>query len=296
MNSQVAVVHGTRSDVTSHLMGRVRAATFPVLSSVYLTVIFGVPLAVVLTLVTKGDALILHAVFGLLAPVIYASLLATVAGLLSLPHQKGVVPGLFPRSVSHPVYFHRRLYGLCWTSLYYCTPVYYLCLSLPLLKRLTFRLFGYRGSMAFTVYPDTWIRDLPLLHFGRGVYVSNRATLGTNIVTRNGGILMDEIRLDEGSVVGHLTMLGPGVRLDRGATIGVGCGIGIKARIGERAKVGAMSSIGHGVQVGRRAKVGDGAAIEPGVVVDDGVVLPRGAFVPVHGRRTPAGAGRSQAM
>jgi hypothetical protein len=49
-----------------------------------------------------------------------------------------------------------------------------------------FRLFGYRGSMKFTVYPDTWIRDLPLLMFGEGAYVSNRATLRTNIVLSNG--------------------------------------------------------------------------------------------------------------
>jgi hypothetical protein len=69
------------------------------------------------------------------------------------------------------------MYGLCWTSLYYCKPVYHFCLCVPWLKALVFRLFGYRGDLNFTVYPDTWIRDLPLLDFGKGAYISNRATL-----------------------------------------------------------------------------------------------------------------------
>ena len=37
-----------------------------------------------------------------------------------------------------------------------------------LYPRDVFRIFGYRGSMDFTIYPDTWIRDLPLLDFGEG--------------------------------------------------------------------------------------------------------------------------------
>ena len=74
---------------------------------------------------------------------------------------------------------------MCWTSLYYCAPAYYLCLSLRPLKALAFRLLGHRGSLDFKVDPDTWIRDLPLRDLGPGAYVSNRATLGTNMVLSN---------------------------------------------------------------------------------------------------------------
>jgi hypothetical protein len=40
--------------------------------------------------------------------------------------------------------------------------------------------------MTFTVYPDSWIRDLPLLPFGQGEYVANPSTIGTNIVLNKG--------------------------------------------------------------------------------------------------------------
>ena len=83
------------------------------------------------------------------------------------------MPGSFPRDLRAPLYRGRRLYGLCWTAVYYFTPVYWLFLTVPLLRRALFRLFGYRGQMDFTVYPDTWIRDLPLLEFGRGAYVGS---------------------------------------------------------------------------------------------------------------------------
>src|SRR5690606_32657555 len=100
-----------------------------------------------------------------------------ISGLLSCPFQSAIIPGRFPRDLGESIYARRRLYGLCWTLVYYCKPVYAGWLAVPALKRLLFRLFGYRGPTDFTVYPDTWIRDLPLLHFGSGVYVANRATL-----------------------------------------------------------------------------------------------------------------------
>src|SRR5947209_7375177 len=118
------------------------ARVFSLLSLIYLTAIFGLPLASVVALWAVGDSLIWHALVAVTAPMLYAVLFLIVASLLSLPHQKGVVPGRFPRKLSHPVYFHRRLYGLCWTAVYYFKPVYFLCLSLPWLKWLTFRLFG----------------------------------------------------------------------------------------------------------------------------------------------------------
>lgn len=118
-----------------------------------------------------------------------------VASVLSLPHQFAVTPGKVRRDVNNPMYFHPRLYGLCWTSVFYNKPVYYVCLTVPFLKWIVFYLFGYRGSMNFTIYPDTWVRDLPILKFEDGVYVSNRATLGTNIVLTNGFLLVGGITL-----------------------------------------------------------------------------------------------------
>ncbi len=222
-----------------------------------------------------------------LGPLAYAVLFVAVAGLISLPFQRAIVPGRFPRSWSHPVYRGRRLYGLCWTSVYYCKPVYFLVLSFPALKWLTFRLFGYRGSMGFTVYPDTWIRDLPLLDLGEGAYVSNRATLGTNMVLSNGMILVDRIRLGRRALVGHLAMLGPGVVMGDESEVGVGAGIGVRVELGPRSLVNTTCTVNHHARVGAGAVVGNQSYLGTRVRVDDGVELPPGSVVPsrAHLRR-----------
>src|SRR5580704_8322470 len=106
-------------------LSRIRAAVFPALSSAYLLLIFGLPLTLCAALWrhsgTKWQPVAL-----LCCPFLYAVLFTLVAGLLSIPHQKGIIAGKFPRDVGHRVYFHRRLYGLCWTALFYFKPVYFL--------------------------------------------------------------------------------------------------------------------------------------------------------------------------
>ena len=170
---------------------------------VYLFLIIGTPAGLVGALWIVSEHFWVRLAVLSAAPLLYAILYVGIAGLLSLPHHKAIVPGVFPVDLSDPVYSRRKLYGLCWTSVYYFTPIYFLFLSIPFLKKILFRLFGYRGGLDFTVYPDTWIRDLPLLNFGRGAYLSNRATIGTNIILTNGHILVDGITVDEGGLVGH---------------------------------------------------------------------------------------------
>lgn len=247
---------------------------------VYLALIFGGPTAII-GLAYQAVPSNLAAVFVLgIGPLAYSALFMAIGGILSLPHQKGIVEGKFPRDVAHPVYFDRRMYGLCWTSLYYFKPVYYICLTVPSLKTATFRLFGYRGHMGFTVYPDTWIRDLPLLEFGDGAYISNRATIGTNIAMRNGSILVSKVRVEAGGLVGHLTMLGPGAHVGKDAEIGVGCGIGMQARIADRASVGPVTVIDNGAVIAAGASVGTMSYVGKRTELSAGVSVPAGSMIP----------------
>jgi carbonic anhydrase/acetyltransferase-like protein (isoleucine patch superfamily) len=212
-----------------------------------------------------------------------AALFAVWAGILSRPFQWALKPGRFTRDLRAADYRARRLYGLCWTAVYYCTPIYFLVLSLPPLKRLVFRLFGLPGSCDFTTYPDTWLRDLPLVELGPGAYLSNRATIGTNIVMANGRILVDRVRIGARALIGHLSMLGPGADIGSGAEIGVGCGVGLRTRIGPGATIGPMSTVGNGVQIGARTKVGMQCLIGSGATLAAGLRLPDRMHVP---RRT----------
>jgi carbonic anhydrase/acetyltransferase-like protein (isoleucine patch superfamily) len=244
-----------------------------------LVFIFGLPLLATGLFVhlARGSAWIWPLL--LFAPLVYTVAFVLTAGVSSLPFQSGIIAGKFPRDLRHPVYRKRRLYGLCWTSVYYFKPLYFLCLSIPSLKWLLFRLFGYRGSMKFTVYPDTWIRDLPLLRFEENVYLSNRATLATNMALSSGQILVEGITCHRDSMVGHLSMIAPGVELGAGAEVAVGCAIGIrctigsgaliqpicglnhKSIIGDHAVVGSMSHIGVRARIGPHLKVAPGSLV-----------------------------------
>ncbi|MES2645134.1 MAG: hypothetical protein V4850_36945 [Myxococcota bacterium] len=257
---------------------------FTLLSSLYAVAIFGLPaLALWGALqLAQGNTLVEIVVLAF-APIAYALGSGVVAGVLSRFHRAHVVAGKFSRDLASRPYMHRRLYGLCWTAVYYFTPAYFLWLSLPGGKHALFRLFGYRGQTAFTTYPDTWVRDLPLLVLGRGAYLSNRATIGTNIVLMGGEILVDSIEVGADAIVGHLAMLAPGVVVGARAEIGVGCAIGIKVTIGEGAQFGPNCSIEHGAVIGANARVGVLTFVGSGSVVGAGVVLPPRTFVP---RRT----------
>jgi carbonic anhydrase/acetyltransferase-like protein (isoleucine patch superfamily) len=215
-----------------------------------------------------------------LAPGLFAIAYVLIAGLLSRLTMRAIVPGTFPRDLQHAVYGPRRLYGLCWTSLYYCGPIYHAVLAVPLFRRVTFRLFGYRGSLQFTVYPDTWIRDLPLLSVAEGAYLSNKATIGTNVCLKNGDILVGPVSIGKGAMIGHLSQLGPGCTVDEDAEIGVNAAVGFKAHIGARARIGPHTGIDHGAVVGAECVVGSGANIGKKAVIEDGVTIPAGFIVP----------------
>jgi carbonic anhydrase/acetyltransferase-like protein (isoleucine patch superfamily) len=256
-----------------------RGTLVRLLIPVYLVLIVGVPAAVAALPVLTAPALWQRVLAVALAPVIYGVAYVLVAGLLGRLTVRAIVPGKFPRDLGHAVYGPRRLYGLCWTAVYYCGPVYHAVLALPWLKRLTFRLFGYRGSLKFTTYPDTWIRDLPLLDVAEDAYLSNKATIGTNICRPDGSIVVGPVRIGRRAMVGHLAMLGPGCVIEDGVEIGVGAAIGLDVRVGAGSRIGPTAAIDHGATVGARCSVGAGAYVGKKAVIEDGVTVPPGFSV-----------------
>lgn len=213
-------------------------------------------------------------------PLIFSLSYVLIAGLLSIPFHKSIVAGRFPRVLSHAVYGGRRLYGLCWTSLFYFTPIYFIFLNQSSLKKAMFRLFGYKANTDFTIFADTWIRDLPMLKIGKDAYLSNRATLGTNLCLKNGQILVDKIEIGDASVVGHLAMVGPGVRLGNGVDIGVGTAVGIRSRIEDGTRISPTCSISHGVVIGKNVSIGGMSLVGLKAVIGEGLSLPEGASIP----------------
>ncbi len=205
---------------------------------------------------------------------IFALSFVLIGGLLSNLGRPGIIAGKFPRVASHPIYALRRIYGTAWSQVYYFKPLYAAFLAVPWLKKLLFSIYGYRGSISFVTYPDSWIRDLPLLKIGRGVYLANRCTVGTNLCLNDGSILVGECYFEDESMVGHLAIFGLGCHLGKKSEIGVGTSLGIRVKIGESSQISPKSVIYHGVEIGNKAKVGACSVIGMKAKIGDGVELP----------------------
>lgn len=203
-----------------------------------------------------------------------------VAGLMSMIGKPGIKRGKFPRDLDHPVYCKRRIYGLCWTQLFYCKPIYSIIVSIPIFKRMVFRLFGYKGSMDITLYPDTWIRDLPLLKFSAKTYLSNRATIGSNICLNDGTILVDGITTGESTMIGHLVMVAPGCKIGAKSEIGVGTALGIRARMGMSSIIKPTCAVNHGVVIGDNCDIGSHTYLGLKAIIGNNIVIPSGSNIP----------------
>jgi carbonic anhydrase/acetyltransferase-like protein (isoleucine patch superfamily) len=214
-----------------------------------------------------------------LAPFIYAWTYLLICGLFSMPYHKYIIAGSIPRDLSNPRYRGRRVYGLCWTFIYYNKPLYHLYLSSPLMKHCLFRLFGYKGQMNFTIYPDAWIRDLPLLDFGVGSYIANRSTLGTNIALTNGDLLVGPIHVGDGATVGHLALVALGTSIGARSEIGVGTDVGLNNTIGDSVIISPATVIGHRIEIGDNVHVGMSSYVGNGANISGGIRIPPGAII-----------------
>lgn len=252
------------------------------LVSLYTIVILVLPIGLAGLPILYCENLLLRVVALFCAPLVFAFSFLLTCGLLSRPHRWAIREGRFVRSLDDPVYGRRRLHAMCWTSVYY-SPLYSLYLSVGWLRTLLFRLFGYSGSLQFTVYPDTWIRDLPLLKVGAGAYLSNKATIGTNLALRDGRILVEGITIGRGAMVGHLTMVAAGSRLAESAEVSHGTACGARVTVGKScliqpcSTIDHMADIGDGCAVGTISYIGVAAKIGPGLKIPPGAAIPRRA-------------------
>lgn len=243
-------------------------------------IIYGLPAAAVVFPFVYSPGLGFSIGWVIIAPLVYAFLFAVTAGICSLPWQAGIIKGVFPRDVRFPIYAMRKLYGTCWTALYYFKPIYNIVLSIAPFKAIVFRLFGYRGSLNFTLFPDAWIRDLTLLKIEEGVYIANRSTLGTNICTLDGWAKTGNITLMKGSMIGHRATVGLGLRLGEKSEIGVECSLGIHIKIGNESVVGAASGISHGAKIGNGTQIGVRCFVGTGAIIGDNLNIPSNTQIP----------------
>lgn len=212
-------------------------------------------------------------------PIVFLVSFVVVAGALSRLGLRGLREGRFKRDIADYDYFLRRVHATPWTILYYFVPVYSIVLSVGPLKALAFRLFGYKGNLNFTVYPDTWLRDIPILDFGQGVYLSNKSSIATNICLMDGTIMVDGIQIGAHSCVGHGTLIGPGTKMAEKVELGANITSGIRVKYGKGSKVYEMCGIQHGVVIGENAIIEGGAILGLRTRIGNGVRIKEGSHI-----------------
>lgn len=151
-------------------------------------------------------------------------------------HRRAVAaigPGRFRRDASDHRYAARFGYTAALRRYVYNPAALERIFGDPSLKALFLRTFGYKGHTDFTVYPNAWLRDLPLLNIGRRCYLADGIVLGTNQVSPDQQWLTVEgISIGDDTVFDQQCMVGYGTRIGRDCVIGARVMIGMRARIG----------------------------------------------------------------
>lgn len=75
-----------------------------ILLPIYLLLILGLPVTLTGLPFMVLDNSLAKVVFLFFSPLIFSILYVLTAGLLSLPHQKAIIKGKFPRKLDHPVF------------------------------------------------------------------------------------------------------------------------------------------------------------------------------------------------
>lgn len=237
----------------------------------------GIPGVLVAMQESNLARMILILLFPSLSIVIYTAICLIFARL----GMKAIIPGRFPRQLDHVVYGRRRLYGTMWTAIYYFKPLYWFLLSTRTTKTMLLRGFGYKGSIDMVTYPDTWIRDLPLLEVADGAYLANKSTIGTNMCLSDGTILVDRVKIGKSTVIGHLCMLAPGVEIGEHSETGSGSALGMGVKLGNKVKVGPHALVNHGAKIANEVVIGTSSHIGIKVIINaEGLVVPSFAFIP----------------
>ncbi|GMG81438.1 hypothetical protein LNKW23_06510 [Paralimibaculum aggregatum] len=160
----------------------------------------------------------------------------------------------------------------------------------PMLKIAFFRTFGYRGEVEFTLMPEVWLRDLPLLVIGRDAHLGYGMILGTGQVSQDGsGVRLRPIAIGARSFCNQHAVIEGGTVIGDDCLVGIGSSIGEACRISDRAQIGDCARLGHEVAIGERTVIGHNARIGNGSVIDPDLRVGDGARIPPQHRLTSAG-------
>lgn len=205
-------------------------------------------------------------------------------------HLKNIKTGRFERTVDNPTYKSRVLYTKELRSYVYNPALMNTILLEKELKALFFRTFGYQGQLDFTIYPYAWLRDLPLLDFGKGAYLADNIILGTNQVSVDQKLIsVGPIKIGARTIIDQNVGIGYKTTIGDDCTIGFRSSIGIKCQISNSVHIGSISTIGHGTHLGKNVVVENNCFIGDLCVVEDNIKIPFGSNIPMFSKVSKEG-------
>lgn len=215
------------------------------------------------------------------APAAVAWALATVAALLALILEVGLLTALLPalRPGRYQLMKGRVFYGWLLRSMLrrvlFLPALKWIFFNSNVLRFLALRALGARIAFTASLSADVDILDPALTTIGPGALIGARCALSCHYV-ENGTLVLDVIEV--------------GARALLAAEVGIGPG----CRIGARAFVKPRTTMSIQVTVGEGADIGIGATLDALSSVGAGATVGTGAYVPVRGV-VPAG-GRVEAF
>lgn len=202
-----------------------------------------------------------------------------------------IVPGKVVRKPENEIYQKRVEYTTELRAFAYNPAFMNIILSIPELKELFFRTFGYKGNLNFTMYPNAWIRDLPLLDIGEKCYLADGILLGTNRVSIDQRILrVDHITIGDHTIFDQRCAIGPGTTIGSDCIMGfqsqisAKCTVGNNVRLGEVVTIGSMTTLGDDVIIGQGSFISDFVTVEAGAVIASNTRVPPKSVVTTEGK------------
>ncbi|OJJ16060.1 hypothetical protein BKI52_35410 [marine bacterium AO1-C] len=201
-----------------------------------------------------------------------------------------IKPGKLRRNPEKVVYQQRLIYTKALRDYVYNPAALNIIFSDVKLKLLFFRTFGYKGKTNFTIYPNAWLRDFPMLDIGENVYLGDGILLGTNQVSVNQKFLtVGTISIGANSVFDQRCSVGYNTTIGKNAQIRFSTAIGLKCTLGENVILGEFNVIGHASQIGNNVTLNTHCRIGNFVTIDDEVVLEEFSNIPTNSHVTKDG-------
>lgn len=152
----------------------------------------------------------------------------------------------------------------------------------PAFQRIVLWAFQARLATGALITSRTVIREPHHVRIGRASLVGEFAHLVCSYQARPGLLMVGDIEIGDGVLVGAYSHIGPGARIASGAILEHDVRVGPQTTIGSNARIGAGSAIYGGVRIGDGACIGKGCLVASGSVVADGARIPDGTVLSVR--------------